>query len=107
MKDFFSTSIKTNLSQEDIYSIVSKNLPEFSWRMGDSDSQGLFISGNGKNTEQIQLWLDENLVDVTISLRNVKTDDSNRDEWKKNLINKILISVLPNIGEIGDVDITD
>jgi len=107
MKDFISTTVTTDLGQEDIFSIVNRSLPSFLWRMGDSDSQGLYISGHGENTEQMQLWLDNDLVDVTISLRNARGSDISRDEWKNKLVNKIINEVLPTIGKVGEISQTD
>lgn len=105
MKDFIRTTISTNLGQEDLHSILSNELPDYVWRMGDSDQQGKYVSGNGLG--QILLWLDDNEVDVSISLRAENIDHPNRNEWKDGLLSKLLNNIFPKIGTLGEVNEVD
>jgi len=103
MKDFIHISISTQLSQKEIHSLLSVKLPEYSWRMGDSDYQGLYITSIGSELGQIQVWLDDEPAVVTISLRGNQQSRADREEWKENLINGIIRGVLPAIGVVGEI----
>lgn len=82
------------------------NLPEFNWRGGDNDMQGLHISGMNKESVQIQLWLEEPSV-MTISFRSAWISEENRGKKKELLFTKIqnvISSVFTKILRIKDVE---
>jgi len=102
MKDFVRATINTELTQREIYYLVSQALPEFFWREGDSDAQGLYITGNKEDFGQIQIWFDEGAVDVTISLRAARTSGLN-EALKEEFFSNVISNVLPIIGEVQKV----
>lgn len=101
MSDFIRLSVKTSLSQCEIFQILVESLPDMSWRMGDSDTQGLYVSGRGACYEQIQIWLDDSVADVSINLRGVICVDQERDIWRSRFIDNVMMKALIKIGELG------
>ncbi len=106
MTNFIRASIKTRLTQREIYTVVSMALPEFLWREGDSDAQGLYITGIREDVGQIQFWLDEDVVDATVSLGGARSTPQN-SEWKEDFFDNVISSIFPSIGEVGEVSKMD
>jgi hypothetical protein len=96
MKDFVSIDIESRLSNDDVYLILSSGLSEFSWRRGDSDMQGPYVSGRDANSVTIQCWTGENPMQMSVSFRGVK--DVSQSEQEQ-LIKKLLNDLVPQIGK--------
>lgn len=101
MSDYVRISVKTNLDQREIFQILVECLPDMSWRMGNSDEQGLYVSGLGTFDEQIQLWLNDQSAEISINVRGVVCADQERAIWKSSFVSDVMTRVLPKIGEVG------
>lgn len=75
-------------------------MPDFSWRMGESDMQGGYVSGRNEAGVQIKCWTDENPFAFTISFSNTPLSESDAAE----LVNRITQNVLPLIGEVKAIN---
>ncbi|PMQ07553.1 hypothetical protein DyAD56_02175 [Dyella sp. AD56] len=97
MKDFISIDVESVLTDSDVLSIVSVALPEFSWRRGDSDAQGTYVSGTDVHGVKIQCWTGETPMAMSVSFRAARTIG---EEAKELLANTILREVVPLIGRL-------
>jgi len=102
MKDFVSVDIDSTLSNDDVFEILSGGLPTFSWRRGDSDVQGLYVSGLDADGVKIQCWTGERPMAMSVSFRSAK---GAKDEAKKRLMDQLLNEFLPRIGGVRRIDI--
>lgn len=106
MTSFIRASVKTAMTQREIYTLVSLALPEFLWREGSSDAQGLYVTGIKEDAGQIQFWLDDDAVDSTVSFRGACPNQYGR-EWKEAFFDNFITNILSAIGEVGDVSRMD
>ena len=100
MKEFITYDLNSDLSRGDITIEVEKVLPDFHWREGDSDAQGLYISGNNNDHVTVQLWLSEKPVEMFVSFRTAWESDKDRCNKKEELIKLIETVFIPSIGKI-------
>jgi len=98
MKEFITYDLKSKLNRSDIYNKALTALPDFNWRKGDSDSQGEYVSGMNQNKVDIQLWLEGNLVEMSVSFRGCWENNENRESKKQKLINIVEFNLIPAIG---------
>lgn len=94
MNDFISIDIESRLSDGDVFAIFSESLPSFTWRRGDSDAQGPYVSGVDSHGVKIQCWTGESPMAMSVSFRAAKVGD----EARELLANAILQEVVPRIG---------
>lgn len=101
MKDFITYDIKSELSRDEIFENAIRILSNLEWRKGNSDSQGLYISGNNKQKITIQLWVSETPIEMFISFRSawLGCDKEYENSQKQELINIVETSFIPSIGE--------
>ena len=99
MKDFILYDIKSELNQSDIYSKLLVLFPDYDWRLGDSDSQGKYISGRDKNNIDIEIWLGDTPIGMTVCFRGVWENSNNREEEKQKIINLLEKKFIPYLGE--------
>ena len=96
MKNFLCADINSSLNQVDIFKVFSQELTDFTWRMGDSDALGGYVSGRSQNGAVIKCWTSENPMQFSISFNSTKLDLLEREEiW-----DKISRNTIPRIGEI-------
>lgn len=100
LKDYVSVSFDTKLDQESLYERLREALTNFSFRMGDSDAMGPYISGRDPDGAHIQTWLGEQPAAIEISLRSWKVGASNRDMQKNTLLHEIIDLFLPTVGNV-------
>ncbi|MDF3055779.1 MAG: hypothetical protein K0Q74_1686 [Gammaproteobacteria bacterium] len=98
MKNFINVDVVSELDKAKVYSILSECMPDFAWRMGESDMQGGYVSGRNEAGVHIQCWTDENPFAFTISFSNATLNESDANE----LVNRITKKVLPQIGEVKE-----
>lgn len=101
MKDFLSIDIDSTLLNGDVFVILSDGLPEFSWRQGDSDAQGAYVSGRNPEGVQIQCWTGEAPMQMSVSFRGAKDVP---EEARAHLVNRLLADLLPRIGRLKEID---
>ncbi|MGO4502934.1 MULTISPECIES: hypothetical protein [unclassified Dyella] len=94
MNDFISIDIESGLSDGDVFAIFSEALPGFTWRRGDSDAQGPYVSGIDSQGVKIQCWTGESPMAMSVSFRAAKVDD----EARELLANTVLEELVPRIG---------
>jgi hypothetical protein len=58
--------------QQLLLATLKAAIPMATWRSGDSDSQGLYISGAFENGIHVKIWMGEAPVYLTISARSVE-----------------------------------
>ena len=96
MKNFISVDIVSNLEKIKVHEILLEHMPDFAWRMGESDMQGGYVSGRNEANVHIQCWTGENPFAFTISFSNTTLTELEATE----LVNRITQKVLPHIGEV-------
>jgi hypothetical protein len=100
MRDFVSADLRTSLSQVEVHERLASLLPHFSFRMGDSDANGLYVSGVDEEQAQLKVWLGEDPATLTLSTRGWRVGVTNRDEAKRMLWEQLTRKVLPALGEL-------
>jgi len=102
MKDFITYNIESILNQSEIYNTANKTLSDFTWRGGDSDSQGKYVSGRNPNDVHIKIWLGEDPVEMSVSysLAWLEENRENRENKKNILLNLVEQKFIPLIGSI-------
>lgn len=100
MKDFVRIDIISTLENAKVFDALSLEFSKFSWRRGDSDAQGEYVSGRNQNKVHIQCWSSENPMILSISFRGSEMDMQEREE----ILKKIIDNVVPRIGEIARLD---
>ena len=104
MKDFVIYDVRCTLVKQQVLDIVIRNLPDFKWRQGDSDSQGPYISGMNRDDVQIKLWLGEAPVSMSVSFDDVWIGEPDREEKKDALIQLLDKAVVPLLGVVTKKD---
>jgi len=101
MTDFIRADIESNLSNEEIFSVFLKFLPDFDWKKGDSDSQGNYITGTNSGKVKIQCWTEEKPMALSVSFRSAATNKNDIDIFSKLLISEII----PKIGNTLKINV--
>lgn len=104
MKDYICIDIESNLTSPTVLELAMSTFPDFKWHSGDSDSQGPYVFGTSEEDVQIQIWLGEQPVEMSVSFRNVSSDVFQREERKGILIEMIRKNLIPSLGEIVKFD---
>lgn len=104
MKDFVRIDIDSNVNDDFAYKCVRRALPEFSWRRGDSDQQGPYLSGGNADHVDIQIWLGEKPFAMSVLFQDVWPNVPKREEKKEALIADILKNLIPTLGNIVKMD---
>lgn len=104
MKDFVRIDIDSDANDAVAYEYALRALPEFSWRRGDSDQLGPYLSGRNADHVQIKIWLGEKPFDMSISFRNAWLNIPEREEKKEALVADILKNLIPSFGNIVKMD---
>lgn len=94
MAEFVSIDISSVVASDEVRDLIARELSEFSWRRGDSDEQGKYLSGSSSGV-QIRCWVDEKPMAMSISFRN----SSLNAEERERLIASILTHVIPQFGQ--------
>ena len=97
MKDFLTIEFEPRLDEEMMCGAFTTQFPEFSWRRGDSDSQGRYISGTNDALVQIKCWMGEKPMDPTVSFRCAWIGAGERQNKKNDLLDRLL-DLLPVLG---------
>lgn len=100
MKNFINVDILSELEKIKVHSVLLEYMPDFSWRMGESDMQGGYVSGRNEAGVNIQCWTGENPFAFTISFSNTTLTELEATE----LVNRITQKVLPHIGEVKEIN---
>jgi hypothetical protein len=100
VKNFINVDVVSELDKAKVHSNLSECMPDFSWRMGESDMQGGYVSGRNEAGVHIQCWTDENPFAFTLSFSNTTLTELEATE----LVNRITQKVLPHIGEIKAIN---
>jgi len=98
MKDFITYDINSKLGEEEIFDLVTKILPNFKWRRGDSDAIGPYVSGRNNGGVRIELVLGENPIEMSVSFRSVPPGISEQENHKLQLVQLIQTTLLPSLG---------
>lgn len=96
MKDYVNIDINSELDNIQVHSVLSRTLPDFTWRMGDSDMQGGYVSGRSEAGVYIQCWTGESPFALTLSFSGATLDETAQNE----LLNRIDKEVVPCIGNL-------
>ena len=96
MSNFISLDIDSPLSPDAARDLIADRLPEFSWRRGDSDAQGPYLSGVSTAGVRIQCWVGENPMAMSISFRSASMDGAAREP----ALDAILKTLFPGLGTV-------
>lgn len=99
MKDFVIMDIVSTLKKIDVFEILTQDLVEFNWAMGESDAQGGYISGRNAQGVTIKFWIDEHPMHLSVSFRSSDLDLKSREE----VLEKISRNIIPRIGVVFEV----
>ena len=105
IKDFVTYDVHCTLAKQQVLDIVTRKLPDFKWRQGESDAQGPYISGMNSDDVQIKLWLGESTMSITVSFDDVWHGEPDREERKGVLIQSIDNAVVPLLGTVVKIDV--
>jgi hypothetical protein len=100
MKNFISIDLESNLQSNQIVELILKELPQFEWHQGDSDTQGVYVSGKNKEGVQIKFWLDEYPIAASLSFRGMHLDTSNQETVKQQIFHEMIRIITKHIGKI-------
>lgn len=100
MKDFICIDLKTSLDDNEINNYVRCFFSDFAWRSGNSDMQGRYISGVNIDGVHIQLWLGDRPVAMSISFRDLPTNNPDRESKKMGIVNRVRGTLIPTLGEM-------
>lgn len=98
MKDFVTIEFQSTCSQDEVMTALKAYLSGFQWRGGDSDMQGLYISGKNTDSVNIQVWLSESPKTATISFRSSWLDVADREVLKQQLLNIVTLDTISSLG---------
>jgi hypothetical protein len=101
MAHYWRLKIDSKLDQPAIKNLLSAALPEFVWRMGDSDAIGLYITGLGPAHEMVSLDIEDTLVDVSIDTGRVTHGEASAASTA--LVKTLIEAILPSIGRVVSV----
>ncbi len=104
MKDYICIDIESNLTSPKILDLAVSAFPEFKWHSGDSDSQGAYVFGANEEDVQVQIWLGEQPITMSISFRNVSNNAFQREDRKGILVEMMRKNLIPSIGRILKFD---
>lgn len=101
MKDYVSIDVRpTTKENNKVFESVKLSLTKFSWRTGDSDALGPYISGRDADDITIQIWLGEEPYAMSVSFEGAWPDSADREIRKQDLLTMITNHVIPNFGEV-------
>jgi hypothetical protein len=69
MNNFIRIDIDSKLDSKSILEIFLRELPDFTWRLGNSDAQGSYVSGTNSEKIKIQCWTDGNPMAFSMSFK--------------------------------------
>jgi hypothetical protein len=98
MKDYLVFSMNSSLSQDNVFKLMQTALSDFSWKMGDSDAQGLYVSGVRSDGIYLKVWISENPIKLSMSFNESFKNSSDEALSKKILFDRVSNDVLPNLG---------
>ena len=98
MKDFVSFDLVSDLDPPSIFERAKGALPDFNWRMGDSESQGPYITGTNSDLVQVKLWLGEKPIAGSVSFNGAMVNAQDRERRKEDLFKQIEGTFLSSIG---------
>lgn len=99
MKEFILADIESNLGDSEIQDLVIKFLPDFTWRSGDSDMQGRYLSGISADSATIKIWMGERPLVLSISFRSVSPNIPERESRKAAIIDLVKDQLIPALGK--------
>lgn len=70
------------MSEEAMLASLRASFPEFSWRLGDSEYEGLHIHGTNEDQVEFEIWYEDKPPGGYISFRSAWKDVANREEKK-------------------------
>jgi len=100
MNEFIKIEFRTSENQDNLCKLLISHFPYFEWRKGDSDMQGLYISGMNNESVQIQLWLEKNSEAMTISFRSLSGEKDEREKFKHKIYNNVKDNIFPSFTKI-------
>lgn len=98
MKEFISADVDSSLSDAEIQNVMMKSLPDFTWRSGDSDMQGKYVSGINGDKVNVKVWMGERPLVLTISFRSLASNILERESKKGALIDLVKYQIIPALG---------
>ncbi len=99
MTQFLTITITSTLRGEAVCNLIVEAMPNFSWRHGNNDTQGDYVSGASPTGEQIQCWVDNVPMAFTVSFRSSSLDEASREK----LIQFVLGDLIPRFGQASEV----
>ena len=95
-ENYLTYEIDSALGRREIRDILQEALPEYSWKTGDSDAIGGYVSGRSAERVSIKVWTGQSPHEAAISYRSATSDESSRAE----AASQFLDVVASRIGEI-------
>ena len=81
--DYVRFQLDSDLSQMKLYELISNLLPDFYWRVGDSDAIGQYLSGKNSKYIVVKLYLAEQpQIDGVINFRFAWIGEADREMRK-------------------------
>ena len=104
MKEYVSIDIQSNKDVATVIGLCNQLLPDYSWKSGDSDAQGPYLSGKNKDSVKIKIWLGEAPYEMSISFQNSWLQSQDKEDKMKNVVSNITNNVIPNFGQVTSID---
>ena len=96
MSDYLTFAIDSALSRLEIRDVLQDALPAYSWKTGDSDAIGGYVSGRSAARVSIKVWTGQSPHEAAVSFRTATLDESSWTEVAR----QFLDVVASRIGEI-------
>jgi hypothetical protein len=100
MKDYVCIDIRSDLDQAGWRELLKAALPDFTWRGGDGDAQGPYLTGRRADGVHIQCWMGEAPATMAVSFRGAKLSLTAMSD----LITLLEQRILPKAGEVLSID---
>ncbi|MFN0063217.1 MAG: hypothetical protein ACKVPX_11980 [Myxococcaceae bacterium] len=104
MKDYLQIDVSSTLGEDEIFKAATQHLPAFSWRRGESDTQGPYASGTTADSVHLKMWFEEKSCLMSVSFRRAWPNDPDREEKKQEIMTTITKGFIPTIGYVSKID---
>lgn len=99
MNSYLAVTLDSALSKENVREVCQELLPEFTWKFGESEYEGTYVSGRRKDVGNIQCWTDDPPVAFTVALLATVPDQERRE-----IMDRAKKVVAPRLGRVLKVE---
>lgn len=98
MKSFTIFDVQSNLGQDAVFNLMQNKFQDFSWRRGESEMQGLYVSGSSPDGIHVKIWLSDSPTSLTVSFDDAWSNFADAENLKQKFLNEISLEIIPALG---------